>query len=380
MAGARLPPPPAPPAGLGTGAEGVDATPFASLSDAELEAELSLLMGGETAARPAAAPSATDGPLGDLFDELDSRFDAAHQPSRPSAPPPPSGPDVVTTTSDLEELRQLFSEMASSYTRPVRDFMEELSHTDASRSWLDACAPSLEALRATSDQLGMVELRDALDACLALFATARQAAPERLAGELRAELLARFSRLTELLPSAFEVGGSREPILVQLLLLQVPGVHKRTVEKLARAGVCRLDALLGGKPEEIAVVAGIELELATRITGRVREYAGRVRSMLAELEPKEENATLVCLVARLREQDDAFERARAGWSKEHVEAKRRLRGERSVTLKEIYVVLVRLGEVERVDALQRLPVRRQLEELEQLAQDGARRRSRMPFA
>jgi len=365
------------------GARGAAASPLAELSDDELEEELSLLMGAEpAAARPPPDALADDGPpSSDLADELDACFAAARQPSSLPSAAPPSSPDVVTTSSDLEGIRELFSEMAGSYTRPVRDFVEELSHADASKSWLEACAPALEALRATSRQLGMVELGAALDSCLEAFATVRASAGERIAGAERAELLARFARLTAVLPAAFEVGGSREPLLVQLLLLQVPGVHKRTVEKLARAGVTRLDALLRGEPEEIAAVAGIELELARRITERFREYAGRVRSMLAQLEPREEHAALLGLVARLRTEDDAFERASAGWSKKHVEDKRRLRGERSATLKEIYVVLVRLGEVERVEALQKLPVRRQLEELERFANESASRtRSLRPFA
>lgn len=364
-------------------ARGAAASPLAELSDEELEAELSLLMGAEpgSARRPPAAPADEAPPSSDLAAELDACFAAARQPSSVPSAAPPSSPDVVTTSSDLEGIRELFSEMAGSYTRPVRDFVEELSHADASKSWLEACAPALEALRATSRQLGMVELGAALDSCLEAFATARASAHERISGAQRTELLARFSRLTAVLPAAFEVGGSREPILVQLLLLQVPGVHKRTVEKLARAGVTHLDALLRGEPAEIAAVAGIELELATRITERFREYAGRVRSMLAQLEPREEQAALLRLVARLRTEDEAFERASAGWSKKDVEDKRRLRGERSVTLKEIYVVLVRLGEVERVDALQKLPVRRQLEELERFANDSASRtRSLRPFA
>ncbi|MBN2194587.1 MAG: hypothetical protein JW751_17350 [Polyangiaceae bacterium] len=344
--------------------------------------ELSFLVGAAPATEQPLQIAAASEPLpGDLADELDAFFDAARQPSDLPVSLPPAGADVVTTTGDLDGIRQLFAEMAVPYMRPVRDFMLELSHTDSSISWLEACEPALEALRATSRQLDMPDLCLAIDGCLELFATAKTVAHERIAGELRAELLARFSRLTELLPEALEVGGGREPLIVQLILLQVPGVHKRTVEKLTRAGVHHLDAFLYGTPDEIAAVADIDLVLATRITEKFRDYASRFRSLITQLEPQEEHAALARLVAQLREQDTAFERARAGWSKEDVLDKRRLRRDRSVTLKEIYVVLIRLGEGERVDLLEKLPVRRQLEELESLASDAARRaRTRLPFA
>jgi hypothetical protein len=81
--------------------------------------------------------------------------------------------------------------------------------------------------------------------------------------------------------------------------------------------------------------------------------------------PAEERRRLAELVQRLRAEHNEFERASAGWSPEARDDKRRLRRERGETLSAIYVSLARLGEVERVDTLQKQPVGRQLEELEE---------------
>jgi hypothetical protein len=282
--------------------------------------------------------------------------------------PAPDGSDPVTSAEDLDSVRRLFSEMAVPFMSQVRDFMLELRHADASTSWIDLCEPALHSLRATCDQLDTPELATALDEYMTLLASVRESPSGRVDGRVREDLLSCYDRMTELLPEAFKVSEGREPVIVQLLLLQVPGVHKRTIHKLYAAGVNHLEAFLDGKPDEIASVAGIELELARRIVAKFRDYRRRVSSMVAESIPDEENGVLASLVERLRALDEDYQRARTGWSEQDVAAKRRLRRERGHSLKEIYVVLARMGEVERIEALQRLPVRRQLEQLELFVQ------------
>jgi hypothetical protein len=256
------------------------------------------------------------------------------------------------------------------YLRQVRDFMLELRHTDASASWIELCEPALLSLRATCEQLEASELATALDEYLALLGASKKAPEGRIDGQLRTDLLACYDRMIGLLPDAFEVSGDREAVIVQLLLLQVPGVHKRTIQKLFAAGVNHLDAFLHGVPDEIAAVAGIDVALAERILSKFRDYRRRVSSMVAQSIPQEERDVLARMVEKLREQNDSYERARKGWSPEDRGAKRRLRRARMETLKEIYVVLARMGEVQRIEQLERLPVSRQLEQLERFLESG----------
>ena len=303
-------------------------------------------------------------PFVDLAAEIDERFAASLLPGVPDAGPSTDDPDVVTTAADLDAVRQLFSEMAGSFMRQVRDFMLELRHTDASTSWIELCEPALQSLRSTCEQLDTPHLAEALDEYVGLLQEAKVSGSGRVEGAIRQSVLACYDRMVELLPEAFEVSGGREPVIVQLLLLQVPGVHKRTVEKLYAAGVHHIEAFLKGKPAELAAVSGIELELAERIVQKFHDYRRRVSSLVAQSIPDEERDVLLRMVEQLREQNEGYERARAGWSAEHRATKRRLRRQRGQTLKEIYVVLARMGEVERIDELEKLPVRAQLEQLE----------------
>jgi hypothetical protein len=98
---------------------------------------------------------------------------------------------------------------------------------------------------------------------------------------------------------------------------------------------------------------------------RFRDYRKGVSAVLAEPVPSQERGRIAELVGVLREQHAAFERAARGWSAEDIAAKRRTRRERTQTLSDIYVALTRLGEGDRVNRLQKLPVDRQLAELEQ---------------
>jgi hypothetical protein len=302
----------------------------------------------------------------DLFAALDARFDAALRKSDPRglAPAEPAC-DSVTTEADLAEIRGLFHEMAAHYLGPVRDLMLELSRVDVASSWVSLCEPTVQSLLDMCRRLDVRDLSEAFDRFAACLAVAKSAPGGIVRDETRRQLLSAYEQMMEVLPRAFELGSGREAMLLHLLLLQVPGVHEFTIDKLYAAGLNRLDAFLNAKADELAAVAGIQLTAAESIVLHFRDYRRRFRSVLADPTPAEARQRLADLVERLRVEHGEFERARAGWSPESQADKRRLRNERRSTLSSIYVSLARLGEIDRVDALQKKPVQLQLEELEE---------------
>jgi hypothetical protein len=301
-----------------------------------------------------------------LFSELEARFDASRRKSDPSgltqAEP---APDSVTTEQDLAEVRGLFHEMAVHHMAQVRDLMLELGRVEVASSWVGLCEPTVQSVLEMCQNLDVQDLSSALEQFAASLAVAKSAPNGVVQGETRQQLLAAYERMMEILPRAFELGSGREAMLLQLLLMQVPGVHKFTIDKLYAAGLNRLDAFLNARPDGLAAVAGIQLPVAESIVKHFRDYRQRFRSVLADPTPIEERHRLAELVERLRVENDEFERARAGWTPQARADKRRLRNERRHTLSSIYVSLARLGEVDRVDTLQAKPVQRQLEELEE---------------
>jgi len=301
-----------------------------------------------------------------LFSELEARFDASRRKSDPRelAPAEPAS-DSVTTEQDREAIRGLFHEMAVHHMAQVRDLMLELGRVEVASSWVGLCEPTVQSMLDMCQKLDVQDLLPALRQFAASLAVAKSAPGGVVQGETRQQLLAAYERMMEILPRAFELGSGREAVLLQLLLLQVPGVHELTIDKLYAAGLNQLDTYLNAKPDELAAVAGIELPVAERIVGHFGDYRRRFRSVLADPTPTEERHRLAELVKRLRTESDGFERARAGWTPEARADKRRLRKERRDTLSSIYVSLTRVGEIDRVNALQEMPVQRQLEELEE---------------
>jgi len=72
------------------------------------------------------------------------------------------------------------------------------------------------------------------------------------------------------------------------------------------------------------------------------------------------------LIATLERDHQAFEDASRGWSSGDRDAKKRLRRQREVSFLQIVITLARLGEVDLVLELQKLPFARRIEELSRL--------------
>jgi hypothetical protein len=77
-----------------------------------------------------------------------------------------------------------------------------------------------------------------------------------------------------------------------------------------------------------------------------------------------ERGQLRQLLSDLREQHLAYEKAAAGWSAEALAKKKTMRALREGTFLKIKVMLARLGEVERLDAVERVPFAEKLTQLE----------------
>jgi hypothetical protein len=180
----------------------------------------------------------------------------------------------------------------------------------------------------------------------------------RIDDDGKAELLRRYQRLIELIPQAFELDAERdrrEPIIVEALLYQIPGVEKRTVEKLFAVGLHRLDPLMHATADEIAVVAGIRTELATAIVDQFRTYRTAASSALAAPDPLAERRQLGDLLIMMSVQNDEYNHASSLWTDEARGRKQEARKQREQVFQRIKVALARLGERDLLGRLDKLP-------------------------
>jgi hypothetical protein len=117
------------------------------------------------------------------------------------------------------------------------------------------------------------------------------------------------------------------------------------------------------RPDEISATTGIGENVAARIVERFQRYRREI-ALLADSTRMAERKRLGELAAELRSLHREFERAASGWSDDERADKKKFRQARAEALLQVKVLLARLGEVDRLGLIERLPFVRKLDELE----------------
>jgi hypothetical protein len=272
----------------------------------------------------------------------------------------------VSTDSDLAAVRDVFNDIAVVHVSQVRDVMLELRFGDADPAWLESTKPALRSLRAMAEQMELADLVGALDVfCQAVDAAVANRA--RINDEDKAELLARYARLSDLIPQAFELDAERdrrEPIIVEALLYQIDGVEKPVIDRLFAVGLNRLDALMRANLDDLVMMSGVRQEVAEAIVEQFRTYRATADAAVSTRDPSAERRSLGDLVIMLSILQDDFLRAADDWTDDARIRKRALRKEREQTFQRIRVSLVRLGDRDQLAKLERMPFNERIAALE----------------
>jgi hypothetical protein len=302
-----------------------------------------------------------------LGSEVDSRFGEM---KLGSGRPPMMG--QLDGSGSLDEVRDLFEQLAANHVRPVREFVIDLRWGEASREWIAVCASAVDSLRRAAQKLSLGELETALEGFAHALEVQAAQAPESPAsnaiveGAARDGILVAYDRLVEVLPKAFALDmdrAQREGLIVQSLLLQIPEVQRVTIERLHAAGLNGIAMLAEARSHEVAEAAGIGPKLAERIVEAFRAYREDRHAHLPDTMHAREHAKVRALVTELEEHHTAFELVAESWSREATAEKARLRRARHKTLMEISVVLARLGEIALLRTLEMVPFERKLDGL-----------------
>jgi hypothetical protein len=311
-------------------------------------------------------PDATNKLLSDLDEAFGAIVDSANgtrRSMRPSASPPPS--------TSIAELRELFSSLAANHMQQVRDFMIGVRWGEAPRDWIPICEPAVVSLLRAAKEMDLQDLAKALESYREALGRAADATGTTIAGATRDSLIASYGKLSDLMPEAFGLDGERgrrEAIIVHALLQQVPEVRKITIDKIYAAGLASLDNLFLAKPDEIAATTGMSESLAQSIVDKVQRYRQEIASLSDATRAAEKNH-LAKLATELRELHEQFESVSSAWSDDGHTRKKHLRQARAVALLQVKVLLARLGEVDRLAQLERLPFERKIEQLEGYLQE-----------
>ena len=313
--------------------------------------------------------------LSDLDDAFGAIVDSANgtrRSMRPSASPPPN--------ASIAELRELFSSLAANHMQQVRDFMIGVRWGEAPRDWIPICEPAVTSLLRAAKEMDLADLAKALEAYGAALRRAADTTGTTIAGSTRDGLITAYNKLADLMPEAFGLDGERgrrEAIIVHALLQQVPEVRKITIDKIYAAGLANLDNLFLAKPDEIAATTGMSESLAARIVEKVQRYRQEIAT-LADATRSAERNHLAKLATELRDLHLQFESVASAWSDDGHARKKHLRQARAVALLQVKVLLARLGEVDRLAQLERLPFERKIEQLEGYLQEAHGEKAAVP--
>jgi hypothetical protein len=279
-------------------------------------------------------------------------------------------------TTNLADVRDLFAQLAANHMRQVRDFMIDLKWGEALHDWVPICEPAVRSLRRAAERLDLTELCAALDGFRDALSEASRAEQVAIAGDAKDKLIASYDALLAVMPEAFALESDRtqrEAVIIQSLLLQVPDVRKVTIDKLYGAGLTTLDVMFAATVEDMVATTGVQTWLAERIVERFQTYRRELRAVVPDAARSGERERLRGLVKELRQEHEEYESAAKGWSEDATVKKRQLRQARDATLLEVKVVLARLGEVERLGSIERVPFEKKIAELESFLADATDR-------
>jgi hypothetical protein len=267
---------------------------------------------------------------------------------------PPPAPQPAPLARRPANTDAPLSQAAASSVAQVREAMLALRYGDADASWLAATRPAVQALRDAADRSGKQDAKQALE----MFAAAIEAVDEGPLGETtRVMLLARYQRLVDLAPAAFELdveSARREKIIIEALLQQIEGVERPTIDRLRASGLDNLERLMMSTSESLEE-AGIRRDLADAMVDHLRAFRASVDAAVSAREPVMERHRLGNLLIMLSLQNDGYAHASSEWTEDARERKRRLRKERDQTFLQIKVMLARLGERAQLAELEPLP-------------------------
>ncbi len=273
--------------------------------------------------------------------------------------------------TDLAEVRSLFAQLAANHVRQVRDFMIDLRWSEATVDWMPICEPALRSLRRAADKLELTDLCESLDRFSVSLGEVAASGAKSVAGAARETLLGRYDELSKLMPQAFALDldrTQREAAILQSLLLQVPEVKKVTLDRMYAAGLTTLEAMFLATPGDIAATTGIPEALAGQIVERFQAYRAQVKATVPDATRAKDREHIAELTAKLRREHDQFEKAADAWASGV--SKKELRKAREQTLLDIQVALARLGEVDRLAQLERLPFEKKLAHLESFLEEA----------
>jgi hypothetical protein len=294
--------------------------------------------------------------LEEVVDAFDAAFDAATGGGLPGSE---MASHAIQHGKD-EAADALFAEIAAEHAQPVKNFIFRLQRGTANKDWIRFCQPVLRSIQSAAQTMELYEPAAKIAEFDEVLCWSERQPGHWLLAVARDQLLAAYEALVVTLPHAFRLSEEsleREELILQSLLKQVPGFGKVSLEKLHRAGLWSLHALIIADRKDLASAAGLPLRVADRICQRVRHYREEIAGLPPEFATTELRSRLSDVVKGLHQLETSQASCRST-------AKRSQRTLRESNTLQMTLLLAELGEVKRLRSLKKLPIKKRMLELE----------------
>lgn len=179
---------------------------------------------------------------------------------------------LETDDRQAAEIRQIFGTAFPQYLQPVEEIVEQLLSGQGDEESVSALGGMLTSLMEVSSRMGFENVYDLLERLSDRISRIDSAPDDATARAIREDIINAMFDLNEL---AEAMGGGSEPGERQRTIISAlkdkPGIGQLVLRRLSAAGLVTVDQLEMAKPEEIAVVSGVDLEIVHKILEAVDE-------------------------------------------------------------------------------------------------------------
>ena len=187
------------------------------------------------------------------------------------------GDGLEIDASQSEEIQRIFGTTLPQYLEPVEEMVEQILADSASGDTVTALAGTLASLSQAAARVGFEQVVGQLDRFHHLVLDLGDEAEHKDVAATHAAIQA---TLAELQRMAGQLAGGESPDQADrcptiFQAMQDRGIGpaelggQDVLHKLSAAGVTRVDQLREARPDEVAAVSGLELELVQRLIARL---------------------------------------------------------------------------------------------------------------
>ncbi len=186
------------------------------------------------------------------------------------------GDDALLETDDrqAQEIREIFGTAFPQYLQPVEEILEQVLAGKADEESFQALLGMLASLQAASQRMGFDQIYDLLkrlnDHVDELDRTAEGAVSREQREAVISDLLEIKDKADEMAGDS-RIAGTEKQKTIFSVLKGREGIGDLVLRRLSAAGIITVDQLGMGRPDEIAAVSGLDIDIVNNVLGVLRE-------------------------------------------------------------------------------------------------------------